>query len=166
MIVIRTWKDVTMLLFIVKAEVTETRGLNTRYIVTNFNVNTDIYGLPWAAPMYLYEKRYCARGNDEIYIREFKEAVNGDRLSCHVFKANSLRTFLHATAYVLMHSLRERAFEGTPLEKATLLTIRERILLTAVCVKISKTKVILDFAMYNPMADELRHALLFHRKTA
>lgn len=151
---------------IVKAEITNSGGLNTRYIVTNFNVRTDVYGLPWSAPMYLYEKRYCARGKDELYIREFKEAVNGDRLSCHAFKANSLRTFMHAAAYVLMHSLRERAFEGTSLEKATLLTIRERILLTAVCVKVFKTKVILDFAMYNPMADELRHALLFYRKTA
>ena len=139
---------------IVKVEITQKGELNIRYIVTN------IYNMTDAS---LYERMYCNRGKDELYIKEFKEAVNGDRMSCHSFKANKLRIFIHAAAYVLMHSIRERALFGTKLEKATLLTIRERLLLTAVCIRVMKSKVILDFAMYNPMADELRHALLFYQ---
>lgn len=142
---------------IVKVEITQKGELNIRYIVTNIYNMTDAN---------LYERMYCNRGKDELYIKEFKEAVNGDRMSCHTFKANKLRIFIHAAAYVLMHSIRERALCNTKLERATLLTIRERLLLTAVSVRVMKSKVTLDFAMYNPMADELRHALLFYQLTA
>ena len=73
---------------------------------------------------------------DEQYIHEFKEAVNGDRLSCHSFNANRMRIFLHAAVYILMHSIRENGLKGTALEKATLLEIRGKILLTAVNLRI------------------------------
>lgn len=89
-------------------------------------------------PQDLYETTYCGRGKDELYIREFKEAVNGDRLSCHSFNANRLRIFLHAASYILMHSIREQGLEGTALEKSTLLEIREKVLLTAVNIRILK----------------------------
>lgn len=32
----------------------------------------------------------CKRGMDEQYIREFKEALSGDQLSCHSFNANRM----------------------------------------------------------------------------
>lgn len=128
---------------------------NIRFIVTNIK-NDDAQGL--------YEVTYCQRGKDELYIRQFKEAVNGDRLSCHSFKANRLRIFIHAAAYILMHSIRERALKGTSLEKANLLEIRGKLLLTAVCVRVYKTKIVLDYAKYNPMAAELRHALQFYQR--
>ena len=76
---------------------------------------------------------------DEQYIREFKEAVSGDRLSCHSFNANRMRIFLHVAAYILMHSIRENGLKGTSLEKATLLEIRGRILLTAVNIPLPAT---------------------------
>ena len=108
------------------------------------------------------DNTYCGRGKDELYIRQFKEAVNGDRLSCHTFNANRLRIFIHAAAYILLHSIRERALRGTELENANLLTIRERLLLTAVCVRASRRKVILDYPRHNPMRIVLRQALLFY----
>ena len=105
----------------------------------------------------LYEETYCGRGRDELFIRQFKEGVKGDRLSCHTFKANRLRIFIHAAAYVLMHSMRERALRGTSLERASILTIREKLLLCAVSVRVLKTKVILDFAKHHPMREEIMH---------
>jgi len=110
----------------------------------------------------LYEKTYCGRGRDELFIRQFKEGVNGDRLSCHTFKANRLRIFIYAAAYILMRSIRERALRGTRLEKASIITIREKLLLYAVAVRILKTKVILDFAKHHPMRDELQHTLYYY----
>ena len=142
---------------VVKVEITQKGEQNIRFIVTN---------IKWLSDKALYERMYCARGKDELYIREFKEAVNGDRLSCHSFKANKLRTFIHAAAYVLMHSIRERVLYGTSLENATLLSIREKFLLTAVCVRVMKTKVSLEYAMYNPMEKELRQAMLFYEKAS
>lgn len=141
----------------VKVEITKMKGLNIRYIVSN---------IPTTSDGWLYSHTYCGRGNDELYIREFKEAVSGDRLSCHSFKANRFRTFIYAAAYVLMHSIRESALAGTSLENATLLGIRERLLLVSVCVRVLKTKVVLEYASYNPMERELRHALLFYGQAA
>lgn len=131
---------------------------NIRFVVTNLRHTSD--------DKLLYEYFYCQRGKDELYIREFKEAVNGDRLSCHTFKANRLRVFLHAAAYVLLHSFREQALRNTPLEKASLLRIREQLLLTAVCVKVLKSKIVLVYARNNPVRSELLHVLRFYKKTA
>ena len=138
---------------VVKAEYTERGELNVRFVVTNIrNIGKQD----------LYEKTYCGRGRDELFIRQFKEGVKGDRLSCHTFKANRLRIFMHAAAYILMHSIRERALRGTSLEKASILTIREKLLLYAVSVRVLKTKVILDFARQHPMKDELKHTLHYY----
>ena len=138
---------------VVKAEYTEKGELNVRFIVTNIR-NIDKQSL--------YENTYCGRGRDELFIRQFKEGVNGDRLSCHTFKANRLRIFIHAAAYMLLHSLRERALRGTSLEKASILTVREKLLLYAVSVRKLKTKVIIDFAKRHPMIEELRHCLHYY----
>lgn len=138
---------------VVKAEYTEKGELNVRFIVSNIRSTMK---------QDLYEKTYCGRGRDELFIRQFKEGVNGDRLSCHTFKANRLRIFIYAAAYILMHSIRERALRGTGLEKASILTIREKLLLYAVAVRILKTKVILDFAKHHPMRDELQHTLYYY----
>ena len=82
---------------VVKAEYTEKGELNVRLVVTNIrNIGKQD----------LYEKTYCGRERDELFIRQFKEGVKGDRLSCHTFKANRLRIFIHAAAYILMHSIR------------------------------------------------------------
>ena len=138
---------------VVKAEYTEKGELNVRFIVTNIR-NIDKQSL--------YENTYCGRGCDELFIRQFKEGVNGDRLSCHTFKANRLRIFIHAAAYMLLHSLRERALRGTSLEKTSILTVREKLLLYAVSVRKLKTKVIIDFAKRHPMIEELRHCLHYY----
>ena len=138
---------------VVKAEYTQMGELNVRFIVSNIR-SVDKQGL--------YEKTYCGRGRDELFIRQFKEGVNGDRLSCHTFKANRLRIFIYAAAYILMHSLRERALRGTRLETASILTIREKLLLCAVSVRILKSKVILNFAKCHPMKDTLVHSLHYY----
>ena len=143
---------------VVKVEITKMGGQpNIRFIVSNIR-STDAKGL--------YETTYCQRGRDELYIRHFKEGVKGDRLSCHSFNANRMRIFLHGMAYNLMLSFRDRALKGTELEDAELLTIRERILLTAVSIKVRKTKVVIDYPKHHPMKKELSHALRFYQQAA
>jgi hypothetical protein len=142
---------------VVKVEMTELgKEPNIRFIVSNLRT-IDKEGL--------YETTYCGRGRDELYIRQFKEGVSGDRLSCHTFNANRLRIFLHAAAYILMHSLRERALKSTSLERCTILEIRERLLLVAVAIRLYKTKIVINYAKYNPYSSELRHALRFYSQT-
>ena len=137
----------------VKAEYTAKGELNVRFIMTNIRNTTK---------QDLYERCYCGRGCDELFIRQFKEGVNGDRLSCHTFLANRLRIFLYAAAYILMLSVREKALRGTRLEKASILSIREKLMLYAVSIRIHKNKICVDFARHNPMNAELAHALHYY----
>ena len=48
------------------------------------------------------------------------------------------------------------------MEKASILSIREKLLICAVSVRTLKTKVILEFAKHHPMKDELRHILHYY----
>lgn len=79
-----------------KAEVLE-KGTNTRFVVTNRP----------EAPLELYD-RYVERGETENRIKDYKNALCADRLSCHRFLANQFRLLLHAAAYWLLDILRER----------------------------------------------------------
>ena len=63
----------------------------------------------------------------ENRIKDLKNALFADRLSCRRFVANSMRLVLHAAAYVLMWELRER-LEVTELARAQFDTIRLRLL--------------------------------------
>jgi len=101
---------------IIKAEVM-TQGANPRFVVTT---------RPELDPEAHYHF-YCQRGDPENRIKELKEGLHLDRLSCHRFWANQFRLLLHAAAYVLFQALR-RALAGTRLEKAQVSTLRLRLL--------------------------------------
>jgi hypothetical protein len=115
----------------VKVEVSE-MGTNIRYIVTN---------LVQFRAKDLYEKGYCARGAMELRIKEHKLYLRSDRSSCHRFKANQFRLFLHSMAYVLLHTFQKEMLRGTEFENATFKTIQNKIIKTAAWVKELKTKV-------------------------
>ena len=63
-------------------------GTNRRFVVTS---RTD-------EPEELYD-RYVGRGETENRIKDFKLALEADRLSCRRFLANQSRLLLHAAAY-------------------------------------------------------------------
>ncbi len=56
-------------------------------------------------PLALYDW-YVDRGEPENWIKDFKNALAADRLSCHRFWANAFRLLLHAAAYWLLDQLR------------------------------------------------------------
>ena len=85
---------------VAKVEFTEKGELNIRFIVSNIK-SVDAKSL--------YETTYCKRGKDELYIRQFKEAVHGDRLSCHTFRANRLRIFIYLFSCVYLAACNKRA---------------------------------------------------------
>ena len=71
------------------------KGPNTRFVVTS---RTD-------DPLAVYD-RYVDRGAAENWIKDFKNALCGDRLSDHRFWANAFRLLLHAAAYWPLDHLR------------------------------------------------------------
>jgi hypothetical protein len=134
---------------IVKIEV-HYKGTNVRYTVTNFTHGSS---------RFLYEEMYCGRGQMELYIKELKTYLDADRTSCHKFKANQFRVFLHSAAYVLLHGLKSEMLSGTAFEKASILTIREKILLTAVHIRKMKTKIKIEFPKKHHFKDDLSRIL-------
>ena len=115
---------------IIMAEVSD-KGENFRFIVTN---------LEHGKPSFLYETAYCGRGQMENFIKDHKIALRSGRTSCHSFIANCFRLMLHSAAYVIMHTLREKALAGTSLANAQFDTIRLKLLKIGAEVRELKTK--------------------------
>ena len=133
---------------IVKIEVNE-KGKNVRYIVTSFKHNNS---------RFLYQELYCGRGQMELYINEIKTFLDADRMSCYSFAANQFRFFLHAAAYVILLKIKQEVFKDTDLENASMLTVREKVMLTAVHIRVLKTKIKIEFLNNHPYREILEAA--------
>lgn len=94
---------------VLKAEVM-TLGANPRFVVTSL-------GDP--SPEALYRDLYCARGQDENFIKAVKNDLASERTSDHAFLANHLRLFYACAAY----SLRENTLCHTELARAQPMSI-------------------------------------------
>jgi hypothetical protein len=92
-----------------------TMGTNLRFVVTSRGDE----------PGALYDW-YTQRGGTEGWIKDFKNYVQCDRLSCHRFWANQFRLFLHAAAYWLLDRLR-RKLVAAGVARMTLETVRLRV---------------------------------------
>jgi len=143
-----TWKYAQRV--IVKIEVNE-KGTNVRYIVTNFKHNNS---------RFLYQELYCGRGQMELYIKELKTYLDADRMSCNKFTANQFRLFLHAAAYVILLEIKQKVFKGSELETASILTIKEKIIHTAVHIRVMKTKIKIEFPQNHPHRKLLETAFI------
>ena len=98
-----------------KAEVLA-EGPNTRFVVTTRK----------EAPLAVYDW-YVDRGESENWIKDFKRACIGDRLSDHRFVANQFRLLLHAAAYWLLDTVRHWLV-GAGHDRLQLDTLRLRLL--------------------------------------
>ena len=130
---------------IIKAEVVrlgdrEPRD-NPRFVVTNMR----------QTPRFLYEKVYCARGDVENRIKELKD-LQLDRTSCCRLRANQLRVFLTAAAYVLMQELRLHAAR-TACARNQVMWLRDRLLKLSVHVVSSVRRLVLHLPRSTPNLD-------------
>ena len=105
---------------VVKVEVgnpTEACALKPHYIVTDLFAN---------APAHKAHTFYCARGDAENRIKEFKLDLYAGRTSCHRFVANQFRLLLHVAAAILV-SVVQQAARQTAYCNAQAATIRLRL---------------------------------------
>jgi len=127
---------------IYKAEVVSHPGRdprnNCRFVVTNMDED----------PEAIYQI-YRQRGDCENRIKELKEGLYLDRLSCSSFWANQLRLLLVAAAYVLMQELRLR-MKATPLARAQVETLRLQLLKIGGQVKRSVRRIVIHLAASHP----------------
>ncbi len=107
---------------VLKAEVMSL-GDNPRYVVTSLDLPT---------PENLYRDLYCARGQDENFIKMIKNDLASDRTSDHRFLANHMRLFFSCAAYVLHHALSTEVLVHTELAKAQPATVILKLFTLAV----------------------------------
>ena len=125
-----------------------TRGLDTRYVVTNLEAGS---------AEHVYEVLYCARGQAENLIKLHKTQLASDRTSCRSPLANQVRLVLHTAAYWLMLGLRDAIPKPHALAVAEFATLRLKLLKIGARVIETASRVRLAFAAACPEAPLVRH---------
>jgi len=126
---------------VAKAEQLEDKE-NARYVVSSLPPER------WSARE-LYEQLYCARGDMENRIKEQK-MLFAERVSAATMRANQLRLYLSAVAYVLMQGLRRLALQGTQFATAQVQTIRLKLLKIGASVRLSVRRVWISMSSSYP----------------
>jgi hypothetical protein len=141
-----------------KAEVTGGEA-NPRFVVTSLKL-TEVCG------QHLYEVIYCARGEMENRIKECQLDLFADRTSAATMRANQLRLWFAAMAYVLLCALRRIGLAHTQFADATCGTIRLKLLKLGALVRISVRRIKFAMASACPCQNEFALAHLRLHRTA
>ncbi len=118
---------------------------NPRFVVTSLTSEQ------WAAQA-LYEKLYCGRGDMENRIKE-QFSLFADRVSSETMRANQMRLYLSAMAYILVSGLRRLGLKGTELAEAQVATIRTKLLKIGAQIRVTVRKVWVSMASSYPWQD-------------
>jgi len=129
---------------IAKAEWTKGEA-NPRFVVTSLK-RTE------TGARELYEDIYCARGDMENRIKECQLDLYADRTSAATMRANQLRLWFAAMAYVLLCALRRIALAETVFADATCGTIRLKLLKIGALVRVSVRRIKIAMASACPAA--------------
>ncbi len=125
------------------------KGSNPRFIVTTLTAEE----CPAAV---VYEQRYCGRGEMENRIKEQQLFLFAKRTSCRTLRANQLRLWLSAVAYVLLNAIRQFGLKNTELQEAQCDSIRLKLLKIGARVRVSVRRVWLSLSAAYPW----RHLLV------
>ena len=115
---------------------------NPRFVVTSLTSEQ------WAAQA-LYETLYCGRGDMENRIKE-QFRLFADRVSAETMRANQMRLYLSAMAYVLVSGLRRLGLKATELAEAQVSTIRTKLLKIGAQIRVTVRKVWVSMASSYP----------------
>jgi hypothetical protein len=133
-----------------------TRGeANPRFVVTSLKRRE-------SDARTLYERLYCARGDMENRVKECQLDLFAGRASAATLRANQLRLWFAAMAYVLLCALRRIGLAHTQFAEATCGTLRLALLKIGALVTISIRRIRLAMASAHPHQAEfaLAHARL------
>ena len=121
---------------------------NPRFVVTSLAAER------WTGKR-LYEELYCARGDMENRIKE-QFSLFADRVSAETMRANQLRLYLSAMAYVLVSGLRRMGLKATELAQAQVSTIRTKLLKIGAQIRVTARKIWISMASSYPWQDLYR----------
>lgn len=139
---------------VAKAEWTQGEA-NPRFVVTSLETDK-------AEARFLYETLYCARGDMENRIKETQGDLFAGRTSAATMRANQLRLWFAAMAYVLVCALRRIGLANTQFATATAATIRLKLFKIGALVTVSVRRIKLAMASGHPFQREwaIAHARL------
>lgn len=131
---------------------------NPRFIVTNlpakgFKGDEDRKRFATAP---LYEGFYCARGEMENVLKQQVLDLKADTMSTHYMASNQLRLWLSMFAYLLLERVRTLGCRGTELARATVGTIRLKLLKVAAQVTVSVRRVYIQLSSAYPREELFR----------
>ena len=132
-------------------------GANPRFLVTSLSRAEH-------QARHLYEKLYCARGETENRIKECQLDLFADRTSTATMRANQLRLWFAAMAYVMLCGLRRIALRHTQFAQATCGTIRLKLFKIGALVRVSVRRIKIAMASAFPYRNEF--AIAHSRLTA
>src|SRR3974390_73721 len=152
-----------------KAEVMAA-GDNPRFVVTNLPVE-GFKGQEERerfVPQRLYEELYCARGEMENQLKQQVLDLRADRLSTHHLASNQLRLWLATFGYLLLERVRTLGLAGTDLVRATVGSVRLKLLKVAAQVRVSVRRVYVQLSSAYPWQELFRlcHGRLSRGATA
>lgn len=127
-----------------KAEHLE-KGSNPRFVVTSLTKKE-------SRAMRLYEKWYCKRGEMENRIKE-QFCLFADRMSAGVKRANQLRLWFSAVAYLIMTLTRKFVLRNTALANAQVDTIRTKLIKIGARVTVSVRRMYVSMASSFPLQE-------------
>jgi hypothetical protein len=119
---------------------------NARFVVSSIPIET-------IAGQVLYEDDYCGRGDMENRIKEQKCFLFSDRTSAETMRANQLRLWFSAVAYLLMSALRRVGLKDTDLAKAQCDTIRLKLFKIGARITVTSRKIWVSLSSSSPLAE-------------
>jgi Transposase DDE domain group 1 len=135
------------------------KGANPRFVVTSLTASA-------IDARTLYEDVYCARGEVENRIKEQQLDLFADRTSAATMRANQLRLWFAAFAYVLLEALRRIGLRHTQFAAATCGTIRLKLLKIGAQVRQSVRRLKIAMASACPYQVEYHLAYLYLKRAA
>lgn len=117
---------------------------NPRFVVTSYSAER-------IAAAQVYEELYCARGDMENRIKEQQLGLFADRTSSATMRANQLRLWFAAVAYMLLNHLRHQGLRDTELARAQASTIRCRLLKIGARVTVSVRRIVASLSSAFPL---------------
>lgn len=136
-----------------KSEMTA-EGRNPRFLVTNLpKKGLSAKDADRFKPVALYEDFYCARGQMENVLKQQSLDLRADRLSTHHLGSNQLRLWLSTLAYMLLERVRAVGLAGTELARATVGSVRLKLLKVAAQVTVSVRRVYVQLSTAWPHRD-------------
>ena len=118
---------------------------NPRFVVTSLKSGK-------GAAQALYEEMYCARGDMENRIKE-QFSLFADRVSAETMRANQMRLYLSAMAYILVSGLRRLGLQATELAQAQVSTIRTKLFKIGAQIRVTVRKVWVSMSSSYPWQD-------------